>query len=479
MAEKEKFGGRVKASFETRKFRGGAYATFLSVIAVALVIVINLIMTTLDLQLDVTDDGKFSLDAETIRLLKEIDEDITIYYFVQSGGESPYLDNLFTKYDDYNDRVKIEYKDPILHPKFAAQYVEDSVTLDSFLVVNETTGKAKFVPNSEILVQEVNYNTFQIQTTGISLENGINAAIQYVTNEDLPVVYNVQGHGESSISATLSKIFEKNNITTNDVRLVTQGEIPNDCDLLFINQPQTDYTADEIAMVKEYLMAGGDAIFVLDYMTPELTNFNELLIYYGMDVHEGILMEGDSRYCLYQMPYVILPTVYNTDITESVRGRKYVVAQTVSGITLREDKREGLTIEKLLETSEQSYIKPADSETLDKEDGDLRGQFCVGLKLTEAAGEEETRIAVYSAKFFFDDQLLSESSYGNMDILINTINTFTEQENAVSVPAKSLMEEQLTVPSASGNKIVLFTTVLLPLAIIGVGIFVVVRRRKK
>ena len=162
-----------------------------------------------------------------------------------------------------------------------------------------------------------------------------------------------------------------------------------------------------------------------------------------------------------------------------MRGRKYVVAQTVSGITLREDKREGLTIEKLLETSEQSYIKPADSETLDKEDGDLSGQFCVGLKLTEAAGEEETRIAVYSAKFFFDDQLLSESSYGNMDILINTINTFTEQENAVSVPAKSLMEEQLTVPSASGNKIVLFTTVLLPLAIIGVGIFVVVRRRKK
>lgn len=479
MAEKEKFGGRVKASFETRKFKGGAYATVLSVIAVALVVVINLIMTKLDLQLDVTDDGKFSLDTETIRLLKEIDEDITIYYFVQSGGESPYLDNLFTKYDDYNSRVKIEYKDPILHPKFAAQYVDDSVTLDSFLVVNETTGKAKFVPTSEILVQEFNYNTFQYQTTGISLENGLNSAIQYVTNEDLPVIYNVQGHGESSISSTLSKLFEKNNITTNDVRLVTQGEIPEDCDLLFINQPQTDYTADEITMVKEYLAAGGDAIFVLDYMTPELPNFNELLIYYGMDVHEGILMEGDSRYCLYQMPYVILPTVYNTDITESVRGRKYVVAQTVSGITLREDKRESLTIEKLLETSDQSYIKPADSESLEKEDGDLSGKFCIGLKLTEAAGEEETKIAVYSAKFFFDDQLLSESSYGNMDILINTINTFTEQKNAVSVPAKSLMEEQLTVPSASGNKIVLITTVLLPLAIVGAGIFVVVRRRKK
>ncbi len=176
---------------------------------------------------------------------------------------------------------------------------------------------------------------------------------------------------------------------------------------------------------------------------------------------------------------MVLPTVYNTEITESVRNRKYVLAQTVSGITLREDKRETLTIEKLLETSEASYLKSTEAETLEKEEGDLSGRFLVGLNLTEAAGEGETRIAVYSAKFFLDDTLIQNSSYGNMDILLNTINVFTEQENAVAVPAKSLMEEQLTVPSAAGNKLLLCTTVLLPLGIIGVGIYVVVRRRRK
>ena len=479
MAGKEKLGGRVKASFETRKFKGGAYATALSVIAVALVIIVNLIMTKLDIQLDVTDDGKFSLDPETVRLLEGIDEDITIYYFVQSGGESPYFDNLFTKYDDYNSRVKVEYKDPVLHPKFASQYVKDSVTTNSFLVVNESTGKAKYVPTSEVLVQEFNYNTFSSQTTGVSLESGLNAAIQHVTNDNLPVLYSVEGHGEAGVSTTLSTLLEKNNITVNDIRLLTQGNIPEDCDILFINQPQTDYTPEEIEMVKEYLAAGGDAILLLDFKTPELEAFNGLLTYYGMDVHEGIQCEGDSRYCMYQMPHVVLPTVYNTEITESVRNRKYVLAQTVSGITLREDKRETLTIEKLLETSEASYLKSTEAETLEKEEGDLSGRFLVGLNLTEAAGEGETRIAVYSAKFFLDDTLIQNSSYGNMDILLNTINVFTEQENAVAVPAKSLMEEQLTVPSAAGNKLLLCTTVLLPLGIIGVGIYVVVRRRRK
>ncbi|MDE6875212.1 MAG: GldG family protein [Lachnospiraceae bacterium] len=479
MAEKEKNGGSIKASFSTRKFRGGAYAMVLSVIAVALVIVVNLLVTKLDIQVDLTDDGKFSLDEQTIRLLKDIDEEITIYYFTASGGESPYFDNLFTKYDDYNSLVKIAYKDPVLHPRFASQYVEDAVSEQSFLVVNETNGRAKYVPYTEAVVTELNYNTFRTQVTGVSLENALNSAIQYVTNDNLPVIYNVQGHGEGSISTTLSGILTKNNITLNEVRLVTQEAVPEDCDILLINQPQTDYMPEEITMIREYLAAGGDAILILDFMTPELANFNELLTYYGMDVHEGILLEGDSRYIMFQAPYVILPTVYNTELTESVRGRKYVVTQLASGITIREDKRESLSIEKLLETSEESYIKPASSESLEKEEGDLSGRFCVGLKLTEPAGSEETRIAVYSAKYFLEDTLIANSSYGNMDILLNTINSFTEQENAVAVAAKSLAEPQLTVASATANQIAVGVAVLLPLAIIGIGIIVVVRRRRK
>lgn len=479
MAENEKKGGRIKASFTTRKFKGGAYATLLSVIAVALVIVVNLIVTKLDVMLDLTDDGKYSLDDQTIALLKSLDEEITIYYFAVDGETIPYLDGLFTKYDDYNSLVKVKYKDPVLHPRFASQYVEDSVTNHSFLVVNEATGKAKYVPYREAVVLEINYNTFQEQATGISLETGLNSAIQYVTNENLPVLYSVQGHGESSVSTTLSGIFEKNNIEINNVTLLTQSAIPDDCDILLINQPQTDYMPEEVTMIREYLAAGGDAIFVLDYMSAELANFNELLTYYGMDLNPGILLEGDTKYMVYQTPYAILPTVYNTELTESVRGKKYVVTQLASGITVRDDKRESLNVEKLLETSEQSYIKAASSETLEKEDGDPSGRFCVGLKLTEAAGEEETRIAVFAAKFFFEDSLIANSNYGNIDILLNTINTFTEQENAVAVAAKSLMETQLTIPSASANKIAVSVTVLLPLAIIGVGIFVVVRRRKK
>lgn len=477
--EKETLGKRVKASFGTRKFRGGAYATLLSAIAIALVVVINLLVTKLDIQLDLTDDGKYSLEDETVKLLKELDEEITIYYFVQSGNELTYFDRLFTKYDDYNSRVKIEYKDPVLHPKFASQYVDDTISEQSFLVVNEETGRAKYVPYTEAVVSEFSYSTYSYQATGISLESALDAAIQYVTNENLPVVYNVTGHGENTISTTLGDLFESSNITVNDVRLITETAVPEDCDVLFIYQPQSDYTAEEIDMIKEYLAGGGYAVMILDYTTPELSNFNELLAYYGMDVQEGIVLEGSSKYYMFQAPYVVLPTVYSSDITDSVRGKKYVVTQLATGITLRDDIRDTISVEKLLYTSDESYIKPADSETLEKEEGEPQGPFYVGLALTETADDTETKIAVFSAKYFLDDSLIASSSYGNGEILINTINVFTEQENAASVPAKSLAEEQLTITSAEGSRIAVCVAVVLPLCIIGAGIYVVVRRRRR
>ena len=110
----------------------------------------------------------------------------------------------------------------------------------------------------------------------------------------------------------------------------------------------------------------------------------------------------------------------------------------------------------------------------------MEGPFYVGLALYETVGEKETKIAVYSARDFLADALVGSESYGNGDLIINTISSFTEQENSsVSVPAMSLSEDMVTMSSADANRIAVFVAVILPLAVIGVGIYVVARRRKK
>ncbi len=231
--------------------------------------------------------------------------------------------------------------------------------------------------------------------------------------------------------------------------------------------------------MRGWLEKGGYGIFLLDDATPTLKNFNGLLQYYGMDTHEGVVMEGDSKYFASQMPYVILPTVYSSDITDSVRGKKYVVAQWATGITLREDKRDTVSVTRLLTTSDSSYIKELNSETLVKQEGDPEGPFCVGLMLKESVNGGETKLAVYSAKYFLAKDMVGSESYGNGDIFLNTISSFTEQESSVSVPSISIEEDKIVMSSAEANRIAILTAIVLPLAIIGVGVFVIVRRRKK
>ncbi|MDE7300154.1 MAG: GldG family protein [Lachnospiraceae bacterium] len=472
--------GSWKDSFTTRKFRGGAYATVLSVIAVALVIAVNMLASKLDIRFDMTEDGRYSLHDETIGLLEGLKDDITIYYLAVTGQELQEFDRIFSKYDDYGSRVTIAYKDPVLHPKFAAQYVDDSVKQNSFLVVNESSGKAKYVDYSDILIQELNYNTWQFVTTGYDLEGRLDAAIQYVTNEDLPVVYRVTGHGESSLASALSDLLERSNVTLNEIQLISAARIPEDCDILLFCQPQSDYTEEEAAMVRGWLEQGGYGIFLLDYMTPLLKNYNGLLQYYGLETHEGVVIEGSSDYYMNQRPYMLLPTVYSSDITDSVRKKKYVVTPWVTGVTLRDDQRDSISVTKLLYTSDNSYIKALDSDTLEKREGDKEGPFYVGLTLSETVSGGETKIAVYSARDFLINDIVGNTyDYGNDDIFLNTISRFTEQESAVAVPTVSLEQERVVLSSAEANRIAVLVAVVLPLAIIGTGVFVVVRRRKK
>ena len=266
--EKKTFGQSIKASFTNKKFKGGAYATIVSMIMIVIVLVVNLFVTELDVTVDLTPDGKYSLDEQTVELLKGLDENISIYYLVQSGSEYDEFRKIIDQFDDYNSKVTVTYKDPVQYPKFASQYVDDDISAQSFLVVNEDTGRAKYVDYSEVLVTTIDYSTYQQSVTALDVEARIDSAIQYVTNDNLPVVYAVSGHGENDVTSTMSSLFQKENIDLNSISTLTAEEIPTDCNVLLISMPQNDYTEEEVEMIKSYLENGGKAIINVDYVTP-------------------------------------------------------------------------------------------------------------------------------------------------------------------------------------------------------------------
>ncbi len=478
--EKKTFGQSIKASFTNKKFKGGAYATIVSMIMIVIVLVVNLFVTELDVTVDLTPDGKYSLDEQTVELLKGLDENISIYYLVQSGSEYDEFRKIIDQFDDYNSKVTVTYKDPVQYPKFASQYVDDDISAQSFLVVNEDTGRAKYVDYSEVLVTTIDYSTYQQSVTALDVEARIDSAIQYVTNDNLPVVYAVSGHGENDVTSTMSSLFQKENIDLNSISTLTAEEIPTDCNVLLISMPQNDYTEEEVEMIKSYLENGGKAIINVDYVTPDLPNFMSLVEYYGVKVTEGIVVEPSSSYYRGNYPTELVPTIAINDYTDGVKGKKFVICPISSGLTLREDIRDTITTTPILTSSDEAYSKvDINAQTTNKERGDVDGPFYFGLEVTETYNDVETKIVFYSGKYMFDDSYISVSTFGNSTLLVNTINTLCDQENAISVPSLSLELEYLTMTSAQKNSTAVIISIVIPLLVLGAGIVVVVNRRKK
>lgn len=483
MSEKKEhnIGKGIKSSFQTRKFKGGAYATVISAVVILIVLLINLFVQELGITKDLTADSRYSLTDETKELIKSIDQNITIYYLVESGNEIDEFDRIVKNYDNINSKITVKYKDPVQYPKFASQYVEDEIGTQSFLVVNEDTNAAKYIAYEDLLDYEINYTTYQYDVTGLKVEAQIDAAIAAVTNEDLPTVYTLTGHGETSVSSYLSELLKDNNITATDFSSLTAQSVPEDCDVLLINMPQFDLTEEETALIKDYLVQGGDAIFLVDYVTYTLPNVVSLLNYYGVDVVEGFVVEGDSQYTMSsRYPTLLVPKISSHEFVKNIKDKKYIIVPLGSGLTIRNDIRETVETDTILKTSDSAYSKTNINSTVaEKEENDISGPFILGVEAREAVGEEETRVAVYTGKAFLEDQYLQTASFGNADLIINTINEMSDQENSLSIRSTSLDEPMVSMNTAQKNKIGLVVVVILPLLFLATGITVVVRRRRK
>jgi ABC-2 type transport system permease protein len=473
------FFGTIRKSFSGRKFRSGAYVTMVSAVVIVIILVANMLCSKINLQVDLSKQGMYTLTEDTTKMLSELKDDVTIYYLVKPGNELEQLKNIVKKYDAASDKVKIVDKDPVLYPKFASDYTDATIQQNSFLVVNNKTNVAKYVDYEDMLVQEMDYTTYQNTVTGIDVEGELTSAIQYVTTTDRPKMYTLTGHGETETGDTLKSNVEKMNIDTASLQSASESSVPEDCDILFINAPQSDFTEAEVKMIEDYLAKGGKAIITLDYYAYNLTNFNSLLNYYGIEMTEGIVFEGDQS--MHSANYVdeLLPKIEVHDITSQANDSGILISMPVaSGLKISDTLRKTLTVEPLLTTSDSAYSKTATQiSTSEKEDGDIDGPFHLGLVATDTYNGVTSNIVVYSggAYTFGDDT----TSYSNQKLLTGTVGYLVGDTNLLSIPTKSLANS--TIALTSRQTIILSATsvIIIPLLILAIGGVICFRRRRR
>ena len=185
---------------------------------------------------------------------------------------------------------------------------------------------------------------------------------------------------------------------------------------------------------------------------------------------------GHYAYC-YSGTY-LLPDVTASAVTAGVNSGMYVFTPIAQGI-LHDEGNTDWEYTGLLSTSASAFAMAgyADAVQPEQADTDPEGMFDVAV----AAENSGTGAKVVWAGCA---NLLSASmnqavAGGNAQFLGSVANWFTGEENAAVIEGRSMSAESLTVPSGAIVGLGLLFTILLPVALVVLGIVVCVIRRRK
>lgn len=467
---------KLKTKGNLIALKGGAYSAVVTVIVLAILIVCNVLASMLPANMtkyDISATKLYSITSNTKAVVNGLDKDVTIYWIVQSDQEDSIIENLLAKYDSLSEHIEVVKKNPDIFPTFAAQYTSETVMNNSLVV--ECDERSRFISYADIYLQEANMETYSYDMS-FDGEGAITSAIDYVVSEDLPEVYVLEGHGEAELSAAFTEQLEKENIELSTFSLLNEDAIPEEADCILIYAPASDISGEEKNLLAEYV-AGGGKLMVMAGPTEDgtLENLYSLLEDYGVYAAEGIVVEENREYYAFQSPYILLPDIMSSEITDPlIEERYYAIVPIAQGLMVENTTQ----VTELLTTSETAFSKMAGYElsSFDKEEGDVDGPFAVAVSV---ACENDGQMVWFSSANFLDDLYNAYSSGANLDLAMNALSSLIGESEAVAIRSKSLSYNYLTISESTAAFLKTVMIGVFPLLFLGVGIYVIVRRRRQ
>lgn len=462
----------------------GSYSTAAAVFVIAIAIVLNIFASKLPadkMQIDITSNRLYSLSEQTESVVSALDEDITIYWIVQQGGEDSGVSTLLDRYKSLSSKISVIKKDPDIYPTFVQKYVSDGVYNNSLIV--ESAERYSYIAYYDIYEYDYsNYYTTGSYSVNFAGEGCLTSAIDYVTNENLPVVYTLSGHGETALSDSFSGMIEKQNISLSELSLIKSGSVPEDAGCVLILSPQTDITTDEKDMLLDYLAAGGGLILITDPLATDASrpNLDAVAAEYGMSETAGLILENDRDHYAFGTNYYLLPDIGSHTVSAPlVNGGYYVMTAIAHGISIDSELRDDLSVTSLLDTSSYAISKLAgyEMQTYEAEEGDLNGPFSVAA-IAEDSSSGGT-VVWFGSGSIVEDSVNSQVSGGNSDLFLNCLNYICGEESGISIHSKSMSDSYLTINSGMSALLTFVFVALIPITYFVIGIVIHSRRKHR
>ena len=458
-----------------RQTKYGAYAAAYVLVVFALVALANWAVNRhASKSWDLTSTKRFSLSDQTRKIVGGLDREVTIHYFDRNDQFNQARD-LLENYNHLSPRLSVEYVDPDRKPAIARQY---EITTYGTIVL--TSGDKREEAN---LLEE---------------ESITNTLIRLLKTGTKNVCF-VGGHGEHGVDDTerqglsgAKEALENSRYAVKSISLLRQAKIPEDCSVVVVAGPETEYVEPEVEALRSFVEDGGRALFMLGPGGSE--KLVELLAGWNVELKKDLVIDLNPLNQLFgadaTMPII---NEYKSHTITRELSRTMTLIPFARSVQPGEDFKTGIAVETLFETSEESWatqfnpgmemitlrreqategpIPLSVAGTLSKDEGG-NGETAEGEDSSE---KKEGRFVVIGSSRFPINAYLGFNA--NRDLFVNIANWLSSDEDLISVRPKSPEDRRVNLSAGQMRWVFYLSVVGLPLLMVASGVAVWWRRR--
>lgn len=490
--------GGLKSFLKSRKAKHGTVAIGIVAAVVAVVILVNIICSLLvdrfpNIKIDMTANSSFALQEDTTDYVSHLAKNVNVTVLMnkddfESGGTyMVQAINLLEKMESTSDgKLKLDYIDLTENPTFTAKYTDVDWTNSSgnYLMVVECGDQYRVLTLDDCFeYDQETYSYYgQINVTGSKVEQAVVTAILNVTTEDKVVVDMITGNNEQDYSA-VKTLLENNAYKVNEISLATQ-DVEEDAKIAVLFAPSVDLDEQAVSKLSKWLENDGKygrtLIYVPTADMQSTPNLDDLLNEWGMSIDSGYVFEtSDDHLVSSRSPYAFLVD-YTDYYKDGLKNQGIpVVVSEAHAVNVKDES----VAHSILNTSSKAGIYPINAE----EDWDyndaVKGEpICVAAEGVKSSTDEtESKLVVFGSYLMFNENIMSFNSYNNSAYLMNVINTVSgHDDTGITIETKQMESAELGVSDVSTtNAVMVIFVIVVPIAVIIIGLVLWIRRRNK
>lgn len=305
---------------------------------IAIILLLGLLVRLFPFRLDLTAEKRYSLHPASIGVLESLEEPIEVEILLTGklpGGMRRLqraIEETIRTFNAYSsEKITFYYEDPLSLPADVREdYIVDLASYGinpTNLFISEDGGQQSKLIFPGVVVRNEEYETGTLLLKGekgMTSDEKLNHSIENLEFELIQAIKKISSNQELSIGMTMSNgemaeddgfgiveaLVDQFEVFKVPLEQANKTEDLDPFDILIIAGPKESYSEKEIYFLDQYLMKGGNLIFLVDAMEHDLKDaggdgtfalplehgLDQLLFRYGIRVNKDLIQDLNFGY---------------------------------------------------------------------------------------------------------------------------------------------------------------------------------------